>query len=283
MPSTSSGGRRGRHSLPVDPEFKRLVRAYVEKVGKNAAAAAELGVSESTLKRILNGASKYLEAKIHTRIRVRAGLEAGSSNLVMHEAQSPRSQVDIKHVVASATLLDARGDHSRSSLVLSEIDESVLPIRDRVALRLAKSRNAMLRGDAELAESLLQHVVVWIRRERIHQLLLARVVAELASIQACRNKTFDAIDSYLLAETVLLPLGEDAAPFLMLVRQSFLAFALRIGNSSQSARLLKSSIEASRRLGLQGELAAELDGWLLDRLSQPHESEGPQFGNSEPA
>ena len=260
---TQRSTRRGRRSSPVDEKTLESIRAFVARQEKVSAAADMLGVSVSTLRRLLSGEARFIATHSLSRILVCVG-SVGPQDPPPPKAMD---RDEVVRAIGRAMYDDARGDHVSAGGALARIRESDLDLADQIGLRLARARNAAHRGDGEAAESLLVGVIALLRRDPAQRVTLARAWAQLASVRASRQKVADALVAFRSAERILLEAGVGGVPHLQVVRQAFLGYALRIGQADEAQRLLRANVEAAVLAEGAHSHSARFDSWLRDALS----------------
>lgn len=180
---------------------------------------------------------------------------------------SEKSLDSVRRSIGQALLADARGDHNKAGAILAPLVCQHMDTALGVGYRIVSARAAAGLKDLETAEQLLRDAIISLQSTSSSQLLLARSAFELAIILARREKVFDALEAFLLAEDTLNSCGDVGASHLFFVRQHFLSFALRIGHQDHATRLLRISLAmttAIEAIGIAG--LSELDQQLLDAL-----------------
>jgi len=254
--------RRGPKSVKVDDDLRGLLNRYVEAQPKVSAAAETLGVSVSTLSRLLSSRTNWVARPTHRRLMS----VLGTASYSIEPTSAPQSTHAASDRVGRAMLLDARGDHDAANQVLFGVTENSLEPLIATGYRIAAARNAQAVGNLERAETLLASVVPYLKGLSGQRLALARVALELALVQARRNKVAEALLAFDLAESTLIDRGAAGVAFLPAVRQAYLSYALHIGKRDTARRLLTVSAQLLCALDGNDSLAAAMDAWLLQQI-----------------
>lgn len=258
--------RRGPKALPIDDDLRARLQRYADQQGKSFAAAAELGISLSTLNRMLSGRSQRVAVATLRSIHRALGMPDNAATTV--STSSADEEMSRSRIIA-AMHLDARGDSLAAARLLSTSPPGDADPAIGVCWRIVSARNALALGHTERAESLFASVLPFLKTCGNQAVLLARTACELAAVHALRGKVADALLAFDLAESTLAQPGNDAAPFLMQVRQAYLAYALRIGKRDVACRLLEEELRLLQGAEGDASIAATIDGWLLDQVRHP--------------
>jgi len=264
--------RKGPKAVKVDDDLRRLLNRYVDDQPKVSVAAETLGISISTLSRLLSGRTSWVARPTHRRLMAALG---SASRLSETRAIAPSAQTAGEQI-GRAMFLDARGDHDAAGRVLSRVAETSLDPLMAMAYRIAAARNAQATGNLERAETLLASVVPYLKGLSAQRFALASVALDLAMVRARRNRVADALLAFDLAEATLVDQGPAGEAFLSIVRQDYLAYALRIGKHDTARRLLGMSERLLRSLDGNDSLAAAMDAWLLAQMV-PEPGETPKL------
>lgn len=263
---------RGPRSLRISDGLRVQVQAF-KGDEKDSWVCDRLGISQQTLTRIMSGRPLRLSERVLRRIAEVlqspvASLTAEPVEQVPSPQRAAEAQQNSRSSLGRALLAAARGDHRQALDDLRRLEPAALDAFDSVAYRIALARAYSGLGELEPAERLLREAVSSLEQTNQNLLLVARVVFELAVILARREKTLDAIETFVFAERAMERVGRGGEPFLFLVRQYHLGVALKVGHWEHAARLLRDARGLARMVEGEGaEGVALLDELLLDAIA----------------
>jgi hypothetical protein len=250
--------------VPRGPRSKKVgvrLRQHLERfIGerKDSDACNDLDISVRSLSRLMGGGERRVSHRVLQQLArvmnvpVEHLIENDTEIKVPSRAGNSEtgndSPTSVRRRIGQALLADARGDHKRAADILLTLTTQQLDGAALAGYRIGLARAAAGLEETERAEQLLRDNLASLKAQTSSPLLLARNAFELAIILARREKIFDAIDAFVLAEHTLEGCGESALHYLFFVRQHFLSLALRIGHRSHAVRLLRISLTISKAI-----------------------------------